>query len=94
MNEIQMSLHIDDQEVVDLANELARLTGQTVTVAIRDALRRQRDLLQRDRQQRHEARVADLLAIAGRCAAHLRQPGPATAHGTLLYDDQGLPRID
>ncbi|MCB0022808.1 MAG: type II toxin-antitoxin system VapB family antitoxin [Caldilinea sp.] len=85
-----MSLNIKDHEVYDLAKEIARLTGQSMTAVVRDALRQQRERIQR--QQQKEARVAELMAIAARCAAHINEPAAAIDHADMLYDEQGLPR--
>jgi antitoxin VapB len=85
-----MSLNIKNREVYELASELAALTGSTMTAVVLDALRRQQERLRQAQPQ--EARVQDLLAIARRCAAHIRQPVTAQAHGDLLYDERGLPQ--
>jgi antitoxin VapB len=85
-----MSLNIKNAEAYKLANELARLTGHSMTAVVLEALRKQRDALQRERQK--EAQVQDLMAIAKRCAVHIQQPGSALDHGAMLYDDHGLPQ--
>ena len=79
-----MSLHIEDEETRQLADELAQLTGETVTDVITVALReRQREIAERLRRMR---------AISRR-AARLLRPGPsAVEHGDFLYDEDGLPR--
>lgn len=38
-----------------------------------------------------EKRVEEFLAIAKRCASHIRQPMHSADHGTLLYDESGMP---
>jgi antitoxin VapB len=39
------------------------------------------------------AKLADHLLRIGRdCAANLREPYRSTDHGTILYDDRGLPQ--
>ena len=84
-----MNLNIKDEETCQLAKELARLTGETMVGALTVALR---ERLEREKQ-RHDtdARVQELLAI-GRCCADLVGTGVSSAeHGTLLYDEQGLP---
>ena len=85
-----MSLNIKDPEAHRLAGELARLTGETMTRAVTEALR---ERLERERR-RSAARSlsAGLLAIGRRCAAHMPQPIASSDHGDLLYDDDGLPR--
>ena len=85
-----MSLNIKSREAYDLASELARLTGSSLTAVVLDALRKQRDQLQR--QQQKDVRVQELMAIAKRCTAHIDQPVRALDHGDMLYDEHGLPR--
>ena len=84
-----MSLNISDAETCRLADELARLTGETTTGAVTVALREQ---LKRERRKRDASALAEELhAIGQRCAA-LLAPGPAAVeHGELLYDERGLP---
>ncbi len=85
-----MSLNIKNAEVYNLAAELARLTGRSMTTVVLEALRQQHaELL---RQQQKELRVQELMAIAQRCASHITQPVQAVAHGDLLYDERGLPQ--
>ena len=85
-----MSLNIKNDETRQLASELARLTGETMTGAVTVALRERLD-----REKRHrgaDALARELHAIGQRCASLLR-PGPsAIEHGDLLYDEQGLPK--
>lgn len=85
-----MGLNIKNDETCQLAGELARLTGDTMTGAITIALR---ERLERERRVRSAGkRLEDMRAIADRCA-RLLAPGPsATEHGDVLYDDRGLPR--
>ena len=85
-----MGLDIENDETCRLAEELARLTGETVTGAITVALR---ERLEREKRQRDvDARVEELVAIGRRCAK-LVGPGPsASGHGDLLYDERGLPK--
>ncbi len=85
-----MSLNIKNDETCQLAGELARLTGETMTGAITVSLR---ERLEREKRLRNaEALTRELHAIGQRCASLLR-PGPAAVeHGNLLYDEQGLPK--
>ena len=85
-----MGLDIRNDETCRLAEELARLTGETVTGAIMVALR---ERLEREKRQRDmDARVEELIAIGRRCAKLVR-PGPSSVeHGDLLYDERGLPK--
>ena len=85
-----MSLNIKNRETCRLANELAHLTGETMTGAITVALR---ERLEREKSERStEARVQRLLAIGQRCASMLGDGPSAVEHGDFLYDEHGLPR--
>ncbi len=85
-----MSLNIKNEETCRLANELAQLTGETMTGAITVALR---ERLEREMRERDiEERVRALHAIAERCARLLREGPSAVEHGDFLYDEHGLPK--
>jgi len=85
-----MSLNIKDPEAHRLAGELARLTGETMTRAVTEAIR---ERLERERRRSAARSVAaELLTIGRRCAAHMPQPATSSDHGDLLYDDHGLPK--
>jgi antitoxin VapB len=84
-----MALNIRHPEVEELAEALARLTGETKTEAVRRAIRDRLDRLRRERTRR---RLADELdAIARECAA-LPVLDDRTADEILGYDEHGLPR--
>ncbi|TAK54965.1 MAG: transcription factor [Gammaproteobacteria bacterium] len=83
-----MSLNIKDPEAHKLAQAIARQTGETMTHAVKEALRERLERLHRQRQP--EATVEDLISIGRRCAATLK--GEPIDHGELLYDQRGLPR--
>jgi antitoxin VapB len=85
-----MCLNIESQEAHDLAAELTRLTGESLTEAVTVAIRERLEREQRRRDQ--EAVVAKAMAIARRCASY-----PRRDHRSLeefLYDERGLPRSD
>jgi len=84
-----MSLNIKSEEAHRLARELAEVTGESLTVAVTVAVRERLDRLHR---QRGASLVERLLAIGRDCAAHLKEPYRSIDHGTLLYDERGLPR--
>ena len=84
-----MSLNIKSEETHRLARELAELTGENLTVAVTVAVR---ERLDRVRRQQGASLVDRLLAIGRECAAHLKEPYRSVDHGTLLYDERGLPR--
>ena len=84
-----MSLNIKNEETYRLAQELARLTGESMTAAVTEAVRERLDRVRRERA----AGLADrLLAIGKDCAARLKEPFRSVDHGELLYDECGLPR--
>jgi len=84
-----MSLNIKSEEAHRLAQELARLTGESMTAAVTEAVRERLDRVRRERAAGLEDR---LLAIGKDCAARLKEPFRSADHGELLYDEQGLPR--
>ena len=83
-----MSLNIKDPEAHRLAQSLARETGESMTRAVTEALRERLERVRRHR--RSEATVAELLAIGRRCAG--TRKGKPIDHGTMLYDERGIPR--
>lgn len=85
-----MALNIKSNEAHELATELARLTGKSLTAVVIDAMRQYREQLKR--KQVAANRIKELMAIGERTAMHLDQPGKSTDHGDLLYDEMGLPK--
>lgn len=85
-----MNLHIENEETCRLADELAQLTGETLTGAITVAL--QQRLEREKRQHDSDARLEKMRAIADRCASLLNDGPSATEHGDFLYGPDGLPR--
>ena len=85
-----MSLNIKNEEAHRLARELATLTGESMTVAVTEALR---ERIERVRRSRKNGLSERLLAIGRDCAARLKEPYRSIDHGDLLYDEKtGLPR--
>ena len=82
-----MALNIKDPETDRLARRLARLTGKSITRAVRTAIA---ERLEREQQRRGVASVEELLAIGRRCAG--RPDMDASAPDHRLYDEHGLPR--
>ena len=85
-----MPLSIKDEQTDALARQLVSLSWETLTMAVREALRER--LEQEGRKRDPSALAARLLAIGERCAAHVAAPRSALDHGDLLYDERGLPR--
>jgi len=84
-----VSLNIKNEETHSLVRKLARLTGESQTQAVAQAVRERLDRLSRGKG---EELVATLLAIGKDCAAHLTESARALDHGELLYDENGLPK--
>jgi antitoxin VapB len=84
-----MALNIKNEETRKLAQELAKLTGESMTAAVTEAVRERLDRVRGE----HGVGLADrLLKIGKDCATHLREPFRSVDHGELLYDQKGLPR--
>ena len=84
-----MALNIKNDETYRLVEELARLTGETRTATVTQAVR---ERLARIRAEQDGALADRLLAIGRDCAEHLKEPFRTADHGDLLYDEHGLPR--
>jgi antitoxin VapB len=83
-----MSLNIKNPEAHDLAVELARLTGESMTKAVTEAIR---ERLKREKGRRDEDKLfAELMEIAEQCAAYPRRDDQSLEE--FLYDERGLPR--
>jgi antitoxin VapB len=84
-----MGLNIKKDEAHRLAQELAALTGESMTAAVTAAVRERLDRVRRERG----VTLADrLLKIGRECAARLKEPIRSVDHADLLYDERGLPR--
>lgn len=83
-----MALNIKDPETDSLARKLASATGESVTVAVRNALREKIDRLPKPAKR---SRFDEMMAIAGRCAA-LPVLDARSEDEILGYDESGIPR--
>ncbi|HEY2821584.1 MAG TPA: type II toxin-antitoxin system VapB family antitoxin [Candidatus Acidoferrum sp.] len=81
-------LNIKDPEAHNLARQIAKETGETLTEAVNVALRERLHRLQESR--RTKKKLAALLEI-GRQGAKMF-PGPHIDHAEFLYDENGLPK--
>ncbi len=82
-------MNIKNDEAQELARELAKLTGESMTAAVTEALR---ERLSEVRNKEGRGLAERLLQIGKDCAAHLKEPYRSTEHGDLLYDEKGLPK--
>ena len=84
-----MSLNIKNETAHRYAQELAALTGESMTQAVTEAIRQR---LEHIRKDRNSGRLELLTAIAKDCAARFKEPYRSQDHGDLLYDNKGLPK--
>jgi antitoxin VapB len=84
-----MALSIKLPEADRLARRLAATTGETITVAVLQAIR---EKLQREERKRESKRqlIADLMAIAHHCAS-LPVLDDRTEDEIMGWDENGLP---
>ncbi|HEX5719896.1 MAG TPA: type II toxin-antitoxin system VapB family antitoxin [Thermoanaerobaculia bacterium] len=84
-----MALNIRNPEAEKLAEALSRLTGETKTEAVTQALR---DRLARLRRERIQRRLADELDEIALHCSRLPVLDPRMPDEILGYDEHGLPR--
>ena len=85
-----MSLNIKNEEAHKLAQALANETGESMAVAVTQALR---ERLEQVRRLKHKQGLAErLMAIAHETAPRFKEPWKSVEHGDLLYDERGLPK--
>jgi antitoxin VapB len=84
-----MSLNIKNEGTHRLVQELAKLTGESMTAAVDKAVR---ERLERVRHTKKGSLAERLLKIGRECAAHMKEPYLSIDHGEMLYDEKGLPK--
>jgi len=84
-----MGLNIKNEQTHRLAQQLARLTGESMTAAVDKAVR---ERLERVRGAERIGLAERLLKIGRECAPLWKEPYRSTDHGELLYDEKGLPK--
>ena len=83
-----MSMNIKNKEANQLARQLSKLTGESLTFAVTEAVRERLDRVRSE----HGVDLAERLLLIGRdCAAHLKEPFRSIDHDDMLYDNRGLP---
>ena len=85
-----VALNIKDAETHELARELADLTHMSISAAVKEALRSALERTRHGRIRSSDTLVADLDAIALRCAA-LPVLDARHADEIVGYNDQGVP---
>jgi antitoxin VapB len=86
-----MALSLKDPETDRLAREVAKLTGESLTRAVRTALAERLERERRRRRGRSRSLVERLNEIALHCAS-LPNHDPRTADEIIGYDEYGVPR--
>jgi len=84
-----MSLNIKDEKTHRLVRELAKLTGESMTAAVAEAVR---ERLERVRGKSRTGVAERILEIAKECGPLWKEPYRSMEHGDLLYDEKGLPK--
>ena len=76
-----MSMNIKNKEIYRLAKQLSKLTGESLTTAVTEAVRERLDRVHRE----HGVDLAERLLLIGRdCAAHLKEPFRTIDHEGML----------
>jgi antitoxin VapB len=83
-----MSLNIKNDKTHRLARELASLTGESMTVAVSEAIR---ERLERVRGSKKDV-FERIMQIAKECGPLWKEPYRSIDHGELLYDEKGMPK--
>lgn len=85
-----MSLNIKNTEAHRLASEIARLTGETLTEAVTQALRERAERLKG--RKFDQAKFDAMMRIAHDIASRMSPEAKALDIDELLYDENGLPK--
>ena len=81
-----MGLNIKNEEAQRLAQELASITGETLTAAVTEALR------EKLARVRKKGMAEKWRTIAEECGPLWKEPFKSTDIDELLYDEDGLPK--
>ena len=81
-----MSLNIKNEKTYRLAQELAALTGESMTAAVTEAVRERLDRV------KSKGMVEQIMKIAKASGSRWKEPYKSADHGELLYDERGLPK--
>lgn len=82
------TLNIKDPEAHRLASALSRLTGESMTQAVTEALKERLERI--ERRQTSKANIQELRAIAKGISSQVKRP--YVDHAELLFDEHGLPK--
>ena len=85
-----MSLNLKNRETERLARELAKKTGENLTVAVTLAIKERLD--RHDQFPERENRLKRLIEIVERTAPRIKDPRSSRELFEDLYDESGLPK--
>jgi antitoxin VapB len=85
-----MGLNLKNEEAHRLAQDLAGLTGESMTTAVTTAVRERLERIRREREI--DERVAKSMVITRDIAKRLGKRFRDLDPDELLYDDKGLPK--
>jgi antitoxin VapB len=86
---VSMNLSIQNKETHRLAKELAALTGESITVAVTEAIY---ERLRRVQKEKGVGLAEQLMTIANHSAPRFKPAFNSADIDELLYDDLGLPK--
>ena len=82
-------MNIKNKETYQLTKQLSKLTGESLTTAVTEAVR---ERLARVRREGGVDLAERLLVIGRDCAVHLKKPFRTIDHDKMLYNERGLPK--
>jgi antitoxin VapB len=86
-----VSLNIKNEETCRLVQELAQLTGESLTAAVTTAVK-EKLAKERSKVARKPGLAKRLMEIGRETAPLIPEPWRSVDHGELLYDEMGLPK--
>jgi antitoxin VapB len=87
-----MSLNIKNEKAHRLARELASLTGESMTVAVSEAIRERLERVRGSKRGSKKDVFERIMEIAKECGPLWKEPYRSIDHGELLYDEKGMPK--
>jgi antitoxin VapB len=81
-----VSLNIKNEETHRLVQELAAITGESMTTAVTEAVR------ERLNRVKSKGMADRIMKLAKQSAPLWKEPYKSIDHGDLLYDENGLPK--
>jgi len=81
-----VSLNIKNEETHRLVQELAAMTGESMTTAVTEAVR------ERLNRVKSKGMADRIMKLAKQSAPLWKEPYKSIDHGDLLYDENGLPK--